>query len=191
MGLSTSSTEVTIGAAFEVAASPAAGALFLRTGNDRINIYRNSDGTIEFYIKDNGGNIGWQWQSSTTYSAGAKGSILLTYSKNTAHKVWLDGAYEAGTDVTINDKFVDLSRDAYVCSGFGGTSPWGGRLGSLWISDTYGDIDSGVWGNYFDGSGNPQNNANTSDVWLNWSDYAGHGSIGVTVTNHGTSLEDL
>ena len=63
-------------------------------------------------------------------------------------------------------------------------------MGSIWFSDTYADITSAVWGNYFDASNNPKDNANGADVWLNWSDYADHGTAGVTVTNHSTSLED-
>lgn len=189
-GLSTSSTEFTFGAAFEVAASPADGALFYRASSDRTRFWWNSDGTIEFYLKDNTGTVAWQWQSSSTFSAGTKGAILLTYSKNTAHEVWIDGSAETGTDVTLSDRFVDESRAAIVCSGYGSTDPWNGRMGSLWYSNVYADIDTTEWAKYFDGSGNPKNSANGADIWLNWSDYADHGSIGVTVTNHGTSEED-
>ena len=66
-GLGTSSTGFTFAAAFEVAASPSDGALFYRAGSDRMHFWWNSDGTVEFYIKDNGGNIGWQWQSTVDF----------------------------------------------------------------------------------------------------------------------------
>jgi hypothetical protein len=146
---------------------------------------------LSFRFQDQGGVVVWEGTTTTSFAAGTKHSFLFSYSKNVRATLWVDGAEETIVSETVNNNFIKNNDSLILCNNFGATSPFNGRLASFWLSEVdTGAVDASVWGAYFDGSGNPEDAANSAAIWFDWTDYANHGSGSVSLTNHSTTLGD-